>query len=351
MDGYIYDKLKISTDLYSGNISMSTRDASGSFKSGLKDYLKGEKSLISYGKDQPLDLISRAIKLNFEDNAFNVDLSLINKDKTKETSISRFNFKCVVKDNSTKTILERCYDGVYKIGGSKLIYDKKKKMWKLNLCYSFESEKTPGFDKDKILGVDLGVVKPIVASIYGEYNRLSIDGEELIKFRQRIEQRRISLLRQTKFSGDGKVGHGRHTRCKSIDKLTDKVNNFRKSANNKYSRALIDFAIKNGCGTIQMENLEGVTKEAERFLKNWSYYELQNMIENKATEKGISVIKINPKYTSQRCSKCGHIDRENRKTQANFECTCCGFKANADYNASQNLAIKDIDKIIAASLK
>ena len=75
------------------------------------------------------------------------------------------------------------------------------------------------------------------------------------------------------------------------------------------------------------------------------------MIKNKATEKGIKVVKINPQYTSQRCSKCGCISKDNRKTQSNFECISCGFKTNADYNASQNIAIKDIDKVIKAYCK
>lgn len=351
LDGFIYDRLKSESSLQSGNVTTTLRDASGTFKNNKVEYLKGNKSIMEYKKNQPLDLHNKSISLNYSEGKFFFELSLLNQASMKEHGIKRFNFECVVKDNSTKTILERCYDNIYGISASKLIYDKKKKMWKLNLCYKFENKVVEGLDSDKILGVDLGVVKPVMASVYGDYNRLSIDGEELIKFRQRIEQRRISLLKQTKFSGDGKIGHGRHTRCKSIDKLSDKINNFRKSANNKYSRALIDFAIKNNCGVIQMENLEKVTENADRFLKNWSYYDLQTMIEHKAAEKGIKVIKVDPKFTSQRCSKCGHISKDNRKTQANFECTCCGFKTNADYNASQNLAIKDIDKIIAASLK
>lgn len=351
LDGFIYDRLKSESSLQSGNVTTTLRDASGTFKNNKVEYLKGNKSIMEYKKNQPLDLHNKSISLNYSEGKFFFELSLLNQASMKEHGIKRFNFECVVKDNSTKTILERCYDNIYGISASKLIYDKKKKMWKLNLCYKFENKVAEGLDADKILGVDLGVVKPVMASVYGDYNRLSIDGEELIKFRQRIEQRRISLLKQTKCSGDGKIGHGRHTRCKSIDKLSDKINNFRKSANNKYSRALIDFAVKNNCGVIQMENLEKVTENADRFLKNWSYYDLQTMIEHKAAEKGIKVIKVDPKFTSQRCSKCGHISKDNRKTQANFECTCCGFKANADYNASQNLAIKDIDKIIAASLK
>nr|MCR5110264.1 transposase [Ruminococcus sp.] len=59
-----------------------------------------------------------------------------------------------------------------------------------------------------------------------------------------------------------------------------------------------------------------------------------------------NVVYIDPKNTSRRCSKCGYIDKENRETQSRFICLKCGFKENADYNASQNIGIKDIDKLI-----
>jgi len=50
------------------------------------------------------------------------------------------------------------------------------------------------------------------------------------------------------------------------------------------------------------------------------------------------VEKINPAFTSQRCSACGHVDRESRKSQARFRCTACNFACNADVNAAINIA-------------
>jgi putative transposase len=44
-------------------------------------------------------------------------------------------------------------------------------------------------------------------------------------------------------------------------------------------------------------------------------------------------------YTSQRCSDCGHIAPENRKSQAVFQCVACGAEpCNADVNAARNIA-------------
>lgn len=62
------------------------------------------------------------------------------------------------------------------------------------------------------------------------------------------------------------------------------------------------------------------------------------MIKYKADRIGISVIYIDPSYTSQTCSRCGYIDKENRETQEKFICKKCGFEINADHNASINIA-------------
>jgi putative transposase len=50
------------------------------------------------------------------------------------------------------------------------------------------------------------------------------------------------------------------------------------------------------------------------------------------------VEKVNPASTSQRCSRCGTVDREARESQAAFRCRSCGYRANADHNAARNVA-------------
>ena len=47
---------------------------------------------------------------------------------------------------------------------------------------------------------------------------------------------------------------------------------------------------------------------------------------------------VDPKYTSQRCSTCGHVAKESRESQAAFRCVACGFACNADLNAALNIA-------------
>jgi transposase len=50
------------------------------------------------------------------------------------------------------------------------------------------------------------------------------------------------------------------------------------------------------------------------------------------------VEKVNPAYTSQRCSACGHVDAKSRESQARFVCTACRFVGHADVNAARNIA-------------
>ncbi|MFI7701510.1 zinc ribbon domain-containing protein [Nonomuraea sp. NPDC049480] len=42
--------------------------------------------------------------------------------------------------------------------------------------------------------------------------------------------------------------------------------------------------------------------------------------------------------TSQQCSHCGHVDKNNRPDQETFTCTSCGFAEHADVNAARNIA-------------
>ena len=62
---------------------------------------------------------------------------------------------------------------------------------------------------------------------------------------------------------------------------------------------------------------------------------LVRRLENKAPGR---VEKVNPAFTSQRCSACGLVDAKSRESQARFACTACGFACHADVNAARNIA-------------
>ena len=67
-------------------------------------------------------------------------------------------------------------------------------------------------------------------------------------------------------------------------------------------------------------------------IQSTGWGKLEQMLEYKT-----NIIKIPAAYTSQRCNKCGHLDKDNRKTQADFKCLACGHRDNADVNAALNI--------------
>jgi putative transposase len=66
----------------------------------------------------------------------------------------------------------------------------------------------------------------------------------------------------------------------------------------------------------------------------WNQFVL--ILTSKAEEAGREVIKVNPTYTTQDCSKCGHRERKTLATREH-RCVNCGFIAHRDHNAALNI--------------
>jgi len=97
---------------------------------------------------------------------------------------------------------------------------------------------------------------------------------------------------------------------------------------------------------IVIENLKNVKKNSKKNkfvnskfmnkLQRWSYSKTTNKIEQFCYENGVQITKIDPSYTSQKCSNCGHIDSKSRNNEI-FECICCKVILDADTNAAKNI--------------
>ena len=53
--------------------------------------------------------------------------------------------------------------------------------------------------------------------------------------------------------------------------------------------------------------------------------------------KAHPLIAVPPMYTSQTCSECGHVSKDNRKRRSEFACVACGYSNHADLNAALNI--------------
>jgi putative transposase len=136
-----------------------------------------------------------------------------------------------------------------------------------------------------------------------------------------------------------------------LKKIRRREKNIINDINHKISKKIVDIA-KRYKSNIALEDLTGIRKnskggKSKKINKNgeslkssinsWEFYQLQTMIEYKSKICGIKIIYINPRYTSQKCSKCGNIGKREGKK---FMCTNnnCNHVDHADSNAAFNIA-------------
>lgn len=339
----------------SSNVAQTRQFVKNRYENDKKKLLRGEISLSSFKRNMPILVHNNSYKIIETPKGMGIELGLFNLKKQKELGVKRIKFTFPKLGGSEKATIRRLFDKSYKQGAIQIIYNERKKKWMVAISYTFNSKELET-NNNLVMGIDLGISKIATMSIYDvekedyllmSFKEKSIDGTELIHTRQKIESRRKSASIASKWSSENNTGRGYKERTKLQNLLGDKYHRFRETYNHKISRYIVDLAIKYKVGLIQMEDLSGFSDQQEdSLLRNWSYYDLQQKVEYKAKEVGIEVNFINPKHTSQRCSRCGNIDKDNRKTQKDFKCLVCDHKENADINASKNIAIPNIEAII-----
>jgi len=304
----------------------------------------------------------------------------IKKRKVSHFQQQRFEFQISAHKGTQLDIMERCLNGKYHICASQLVLKtdkvnkKSRNRFYFNLGYSFDIEESV-LDPKMVMGIDLGEVNPAYVGFnFNKYIRDKIDDNAICNIKNEIDNRLSRLKHSRKFASSGSVGHGRATLMKAKSRLNHYSYNLQQTKNHVWSKYLIDVALKNGCGTIAMENLShqsmkkgkknkdkkvikvnkklggGIRDQTEKsdLLRHWSVYQFQHDIEYKAREKGLYVVYIDPYQTSQRCNECGNIDPKSRNGRV-FQCTKCGYKTDADFNAAKNIADlgkQEIDKIL-----
>lgn len=348
-DVYAHTK-EFASFVYSATVDVASQEAISKFDDMKPEVLRGEVAIPTFKVGGSFPMRAQQIgKITKETGKkYHTELGLLSRTGAKERELTTRLPVTLRTGKGASDILDRVIDGDYKLCDSRI--SKRKNKFYLDIAYQLEV--TPNErDESRVMGVDLGIVNAVyMAYNFDNYLRHKIEGNETIAFRQRVEARRKSMLRQSKYAGQGRRGHGRKTLMKPTDKLRDKVDNFRTTTNHKYSKYIVETADELGCGVIQIEDLSGINGR-DSFLKNWSYFELQTLVEYKAKECGIKVKKVAPKYTSQRCSTCGHIAEANRSSQAKFKCVVCEYEANADFNAARNIAEPRIEELIENELK
>jgi putative transposase len=196
-----------------------------------------------------------------------------------------------------------------------------------------EGTKIPAAD---FIGVDLGIVNILVDSD-GETHT----GKDVEAKRFAYASRRRAIGRKSK-RADRKQRRRLHQAIKRGER---KESRYRRDVNHVISKRLVAQAKDTGRG-IGLEDLRGIRdrtqfRKPQRFrLGGWAFFQLRSFIEYKAQLAGVFVVAVDPRNTSRTCAECGHCEKANRKSQAEFSCRSCGHTALADFNAARVISAR-----------
>ena len=216
------------------------------------------------------------------------------------------------------------------------------------LAITVKKDAPPPSDRSGgVLGVDLGIVELASDSEGNSYS-----GEQVKSVRRKLkEHRRYREIARSDFLELQKCGTNSAVKLRSnlhakkrLRKIARKQSRFSRDTNHVISKRIVQTAY-DSMKAIALENLTNIRERTVNLgrnmrwlLGNWAFYQLRAYITYKANQVGIDVVGVNPRNTSRTCSSCLFCDKANRKSQSHFECLSCGFQANADYNASCNIA-------------
>ena len=118
---------------------------------------------------------------------------------------------------------------------------------------------------------------------------------------------------------------------------------FRRHQNHCIAKTIVETAKRTSRG-IAVEDLNGIRErvtarggDARNRLSGWGFSQLYNFLTYKAQLAGVPVVQVDPRSTGQTCAECGHRERSNRKSQAEFQCQSRGHQIHADINAARNI--------------
>lgn len=190
-----------------------------------------------------------------------------------------------------------------------------------------EVEEPEPIDAEGALGVDLGIVNLATDSDGDTHSGKAVEAR-----RQWYTNRRQALQKV-----------GTKSAKRRLKQLSGKQRRFQTDTNHRISKHLVAKAERT-TRAIALEDLTHIRQRVRAYgpqqrarHSNWSFGQLRAHITYKSQRTGVPVILVNPAYTSQRCSMCGHTERVNRRSQAIFCCVVCAHQSSADVNAAINI--------------
>ena len=277
---------------------------------------------------------------------------------TKTNNIGYLSFKAHSKFEIPNSIYVRKERGQYYVS---FCYENDKSEEDLSSNaehLAFLQGSTKEYLEEHTIGIDRGVVVPVHAGD-ASFDFSDNQKKKMTKSDRYIKRLQRKLARQKK---------GSNRRNKTKYRISDhhaKKANIRNDFAHKTSRSLVDSKAKvivfEALKTAQMtrkpkakQDVNGkyISNKAKqkaglnKAILNVGWHIIETYTKYKAYQAGKAVFKVNPAYTSQECSTCGHTHSDNRKNQSVFKCVNCNHADNADRNASLVIKKRAINLIL-----
>ncbi|WPX09004.1 RNA-guided endonuclease InsQ/TnpB family protein [Anaerocellum danielii] len=200
-----------------------------------------------------------------------------------------------------------------------------------------EEERFCSLDKSRYLSIDLGLDN-FAAAVDTIGTAFLIEGRFIKSVNRWYNKERARL--QSIYSKQG-IKSG-----KKLAKISFKrqyiIDNFLNQAIN----TIVKHCLKNQIGNVVIGKMEGIKQEINLGRVNNQnfvaipYEKFKRKLKLKCKEYGIEYIEVDESYTSKKCSRCGIVDKSNRKHRGLYVCRRCGKVVNADINGAINILAK-----------
>lgn len=188
-------------------------------------------------------------------------------------------------------------------------------------------ENEPLFEPVSFFGVDLNATGHCLVASNPTTGKVLKLGRKAYHVHEKYRGMRRNLQKKGKY--------------RKVKRIRNRESRIVRDLNHRISSKLVKTCEENKSGIV-LEDLKRIKrakfrKRQRHSLNSWSFYQLRQMIEYKSKKLGVPVYRVDPRYTSQRCSRCGHTEKANRNGKS-FLCKSCGKGEDADVNAGFNIA-------------
>ena len=227
------------------------------------------------------------------------------------------------------------FDGTWSFGSGKIV--SMNGNWYFHIPMTKNVSEEFSMDHVKhVVGIDRGIRFWVTS--YDEKGKVTfVSGKEIQKKREHFQQVRSEP--QSKGTKSAK---------RALKRISGRENRWMSDVNHQISKTLVT---KYKAGTLfVLEDLKGISfsddllgkrsAKDRQELRTWTFYQFEQDLTYKAQAIGSQVLKVKPDYTSQRCPKCGRIQKGNRHHDIHeYICDCCGYRSNDDRVGAMNIQI------------